>query len=143
MKTFKQFSEQAYESYELVEGPIDYLKSKIQSIKDYPSAVRSTASAIRRDPVGSLKRGVKGGVGLAKWTAKDELLRPVTEPLKRVTGNKPLTNIAIDTARQTLSAVPWRQAAKEVVKQTPRVAKGALDVVRFGAGLAFGGSRFK
>ena len=30
MKSFKQFSEQAYESYELVEGPVDYLKGKVK-----------------------------------------------------------------------------------------------------------------
>jgi hypothetical protein len=144
MKTFKQFSEQAYESYELVEGPIDYLKSKVkskvQSVRDYPSTLRTAASSIRRDPIGSIRRG---GSGIGKWMAKDELLRPVTEPLKKVTGNKPLTNIAIDTARETLSAVPWRQTAKTVVKQAPRVAKGAFDVAKFGAGLVFGGSRFK
>jgi len=143
MKTFKQFSEQAYESYELVEGPIDDLKSKVkskvQSVRDYPSTLRTAVSSIRRDPIGSIRRG---GSGIGKWMAKDELLRPVTEPLKKVTGNKPLTNIAIDTARETLSAVPWRQTAKIVVKQAPRVAKGAFDFAKFGASLV-GGSMFK
>lgn len=130
MKTFKQFSEQAYESYELVEGPIDYLKSKtnqkIQDIKNIPSNLRSTASAVRQDPIGSLKTGVKGSVkssfGLGKWMAKDELLKPVTEPLKRVTGNNPVTNFAINTASDIAAAAPWRQTARTVVKQAPKLA---------------------
>ena len=130
MKTFKQFSEQAYESYELVEGPIDYLKSKtnqkIQDIKNIPSNLRSTASAVRQDPIGSLKTGVKGSVkssfGLGKWMAKDELLKSVTEPLKRVTGNNPVTNFAINTASDIAAAAPWRQTARTVVKQAPKLA---------------------
>jgi len=140
MKTFKQFSEQAYESYELVEGPIDYLKSKVkskvQSVRDYPSTLRTAASSIRRDPIGSIRRG---GTGFGKFMAKDELLGPITEPLKRVTGNKPLTNVAIDISRDVVSGIPWRQTAKTVVRQAPRVAKGAFDAAKFGAGLVFGG----
>jgi len=134
MKTFKEFSEQAYYSYELVEGPIDYLKSKtnqkIQDIKNIPSNLRSTASAVRQDPIGSLKTGVKGSVkggfglgkGLGKWMAKDELMKPVTEPLKRVTGNNPVTNFAINTASDIAAAAPWRQTARTVVKQAPKLA---------------------
>ena len=144
MKTFKQFSEQAYESYELVEGPIEYLKSKIQSkvqsVKDYPSNLRSAASAIKKDPIGSIRRG---GPGIGKWMAKDEILGPVAEPLKRITGNKPLTNTAIEIGKDVVAGIPWRQTAKTVVRQAPRVAKTALDVAKFGAGLVLGGSRFK
>lgn len=159
MKTFKEFSEQAYYSYELVEGPIDYLKSKtnqkIQDIKNIPSNLRSTASVVRQDPIGSLKTGVKSGVkgafGLGKWMAKDELLKPVTEPLKRVTGNNPVTNFAIDTARETAAIVPWRQTAKAVVKQAPKLANTFARNLfvrgpQLGASAAsaiLGGSRFK
>ena len=106
MKTFKQFSEQAYESYELIEGPIDYLrskiKSKVQSVKDYPSTLRSAASAIKKDPIGSLKAGSKG---LTKVVAKDVITSPIATRIKRATGNNPIANLAIDTAADVASVI--------------------------------------
>lgn len=124
MKTFKQFSEQAYTSYELVENPVDYLKgkvtNKIQSLKDYPTTLRSAASAIKKDPVGSARRGV-GGFG--KWWVKDELLEPVTKPLKRVTGNNPVTNTAIDSVSQAVATVPWRQTIRGMANKGSQVAR--------------------
>lgn len=123
MKTFKQFSEQAYESYELVEGPIDYLKSKIQSkvqsVKDYPSTLRSAASAFKSDPVGSLKAG---GKSLTKTTAKSLMLDPIASRIKRATGNNPVANELIDYATFGVASTPWRQTAKTVVKQAPKLA---------------------
>lgn len=145
MKTFKQFSEQAYESYELVEGPIDYLKSKIQSkvqsVKDYPSNLRSAASAIRKDPIGSLKAGSKG---LTKVVAKDVITSPIATRIKRVTGNNPITNLAIDTAADVASITPWRQTAKTFGKNLlVRGPQTAFRITKGLATLAGVGSRLK
>lgn len=117
MKTFKQFSEQAYESYELVEGPIDYLKGVV---KDIPGQVKGYASSVKQDPVGFFKRGIKTAFSppslkaMGKFTAKDTALMPITEPLKKKLGNNPITNTAIDTASSLVSAVPWRQTASKL-----------------------------
>ena len=145
MKTFKQFSEQAYESYELIEGPIDYLrskiKSKVQSVKDYPSTLRSAVSAIKKDPIGSLKAGSKG---LTKVVAKDVITSPIATRIKRATGNNPIANLAIDTAADVASVTPWKQTAKQVATQTPKLARtfgknllvrGPQTALRVGQGL--------
>ena len=117
MKTFKQFSEQAYESYELVEGPIDYLKG---AVKDIPGQVKGYASSVKQDPVGFFKRGIKKAFSpsslkaMGKFGVKDTALMPITEPLKKKLGNNPIANTAIDTASSFVSAAPWRKATSKL-----------------------------
>lgn len=156
MKTFKQFSEQAYESYELVEGPIDYLKGKVkdqyQSLRNTPAALRSAVSAVKNDPVGSLKAG---GKSLGKMTVKDYALSPITTRIKSATGNNPATNLAVDTVADVASVTPWRSTAKKIATKTPQLARTfgknllvrgpniALKTVQTLSSLAGVGSRLK
>jgi hypothetical protein len=134
MKSFKQFSEQAYESYELVEGPVDYLKGKVkdqyQSLRNSPAALRSAVSAFKSDPVGSLKAG---GMGLGKMTAKGFITDPIAARVKKATGNNPVSNLAIDTAADMATITPWRETAKKIAT---KVATKAPQLARtFGKNL--------
>ena len=145
MKTFKQFSEQAYESYELVEGPIDYLKGKVkdqyQSLRNTPAALRSAVSAVKKDPVGSLKAG---GKSLGKMAVKDYALRPVKTRIKSATGNNPVTNELIDYAADAASVTPLRSTIKTFGKNLfVRGPQIALKTAQGLASLAGVGSRLK
>jgi hypothetical protein len=134
MKTFKQFSEQAYESYELVEGPIDYLKGKVkdqyQSLRNTPAALRSAVSAVKKDPVGSLKAG---GKSLGKMAVKDYALSPVKTRIKSATGNNPVTNQLIDYAADAATVVPWRSTIKTFGKNL--LVRGPQMGLKFAQGL--------
>lgn len=145
MKTFKQFSEQAYESYELVEGPIDYLKGKVkdqyQSLRNTPASLRSAVSAVKKDPVGSLKAG---GKSLGKMAVKDYAMSPITTRIKRATGNNPAINLAVDTAADVASVTPWRSTIKTFGKNLfVRGPQIALKTAQGLASLAGVGSRLK
>ena len=61
MKTFKQFSEQAYSQAQLVENPIlSYASGVAKDIKNIPGNIRQGVSSLRKDPVGTIRRGARG-----------------------------------------------------------------------------------
>ena len=112
MKTFKQFSEQAYSQAHLVENPIlSYASSVKKDIKNIPGNIRQGVSSLRKDPVGTIRRGVRG---LGSMMVKGEIGNQITRPIKNLTGNNPAINMALDTANDVASVTPgWRGAAKK------------------------------
>ena len=101
MKTFKQFSEQAYSQAHLVENPIlSYASSVAKDIKNIPGNIRQGVSSLRKDPVGTIRRGVRG---LGSMMVKGEIGNQITRPIKNLTGNNPAINIALDTANDVAS----------------------------------------
>ena len=119
MKTFKQFSEQAYSQAHLVENPIlTYASGVAKDIKNIPGNIRQGVSSLRKDPVGTIRRGARG---LGTMMVKGEIGNQITRPIKNLTGNNPAINFALDTANDVASYTPgWRSAAKRVL---PAVAK--------------------
>jgi|TARA_B100000035_G_scaffold290066_1_gene276902 hypothetical protein len=119
MKTFKQFSEQAYSQAHLVENPIlSYASGVAKDIKNIPGNIRQGVSSLRKDPVGTIRRGARG---LGSMMVKGEIGNQITRPIKNLTGNNPAINFALDTATDVASYTPgWRSAAKRVL---PAVAK--------------------
>tara|TARA_Y100000022_G_C13167245_1_gene336842 strand:- start:170 stop:661 length:492 start_codon:yes stop_codon:yes gene_type:complete len=119
MKTFKQFSEQAYSQAQLVENPIlSYASGVAKDIKNIPGNIRQGVSSLRKDPVGTIRRGARG---LGSMMVKGEIGNQITRPIKNLTGNNPAINFALDTATDVASYTPgWRSAAKRVL---PAVAK--------------------
>ena len=119
MKTFKQFSEQAYSQAHLVENPIlSYASGVAKDIKNIPGNIRQGVSSLRKDPVGTVRRGVRG---LGSMMVKGEIGNQITRPIKNLTGNNPAINFALDSATEVASYTPgWRSAAKRVL---PAVAK--------------------
>ena len=119
MKTFKQFSEQAYSQAHLVENPIlSYASGVAKDIKNIPGNIRQGVSSLRKDPVGTIRRGARG---LGSMMVKGEIGNQITRPIKNLTGNNPAINFALDTANDIASYTPgWRSAAKRVL---PAVAK--------------------
>ena len=119
MKTFKQFSEQAYSQAQLVENPIlSYASGVAKDIKNIPGNIRQGVSSLRKDPVGTIRRGARG---LGSMMVKGEIGNQITRPIKNLTGNNPAINFALDTATDAASYTPgWRSAAKRVL---PAVAK--------------------
>lgn len=126
MKTFKQFSEQAYSQAHLVENPIlSYASNQVNKIKNIPSNIDQTVKSLRKDPVGTLRRGgsasLRGLRGLGTMMVKGEIGNQITRPIKNLTGNNPAINFALDSATEVASYAPgWRSAAKRVL---PAVAK--------------------
>tara|TARA_Y100001937_G_scaffold42851_1_gene60617 strand:+ start:3819 stop:4310 length:492 start_codon:yes stop_codon:yes gene_type:complete len=119
MKTFKQFSEQAYSQAHLVENPIlSYASGVAKDIKNIPGNIRQGVSSLRKDPVGTIRRGARG---LGSMMVKGEIGNQITRPIKNLTGNNPAINFALDSATEVASVTPgWRSAAKRVL---PAVAK--------------------
>lgn len=118
MKTFKQFSEQAYSQAHLVENPIlSYASGVAKDIKNIPGNIRQGVSSLRKDPVGTIRRGARG---LGSMMVKGEIGNQITRPIKNLTGNNPAINMALDTANDVASVTSWRGAAKRVL---PVVAK--------------------
>jgi hypothetical protein len=119
MKTFKQFSEQAYSQAQLVENPIlSYASGVAKDIKNIPGNIRQGVSSLRKDPVGTIRRGARG---LGSMMVKGEIGNQITRPIKNLTGNNPAINFALDSATEVASVTPgWRSAAKRVL---PAVAK--------------------
>ena len=119
MKTFKQFSEQAYSQAHLVENPIlSYASGVAKDIKNIPGNIRQGVSSLRKDPVGTIRRGARG---LGSMMVKGEIGNQITRPIKNLTGNNPAINMALDTATEIASYKSgWRSAAKRVL---PAVAK--------------------
>ena len=119
MKTFKQFSEQAYSQAHLVENPIlSYASVVAKDIKNIPGNIRQGVSSLRKDPVGTIRRGARG---LGSMMVKGEIGNQITRPIKNLTGNNPAINFALDSATEVASVTPgWRSAAKRVL---PAVAK--------------------
>ena len=119
MKTFKQFSEQAYSQAHLVENPIlSYASGVAKDIKNIPGNIRQGVSSLRKDPVGTIRRGARG---LGSMMVKGEIGNQITRPIKNLTGNNPAINMALDSATEVASVTPgWRSAAKRVL---PAVAK--------------------
>tara|TARA_B100002019_G_scaffold65875_1_gene56562 strand:- start:965 stop:1456 length:492 start_codon:yes stop_codon:yes gene_type:complete len=119
MKTFKQFSEQAYSQAHLVENPIlSYASGVAKDIKNIPGNIRQGVSSLRKDPVGTIRRGARG---LGSMMVKGEIGNQITRPIKNLTGNNPAINFALDSATDVASYTPgWRSAAKRVL---PAVAK--------------------
>lgn len=119
MKTFKQFSEQAYSQANLVENPIlSYASGVAKDIKNIPGNIRQGVSSLRKDPVGTIRRGARG---LGSMMVKGEIGNQITRPIKNLTGNNPAINFALDSATDVASYTPgWRSAAKRVL---PAVAK--------------------
>ena len=119
MKTFKQFSEQAYSQAHLVENPIlSYASGVAKDIKNIPGNIRQGVSSLRKDPVGTIRRGARG---LGSMMVKGEIGNQITRPIKNLTGNNPAINFALDTATDVASYTPgWRSAAKRIL---PAVAK--------------------
>ena len=119
MKTFKQFSEQAYSQAHLVENPIlSYASGVAKDIKNIPGNIRQGVSSLRKDPVGTIRRGARG---FGSMMVKGEIGDRLTRPIKNLTGNNPVINTALDTATEIASYKSgWRSAAKRVL---PAVAK--------------------
>ena len=119
MKTFKQFSEQAYSQAHLVENPIlSYASGVAKDIKNIPGNIRQGVSSLRKDPVGTIRRGARG---LGSMMVKGEIGNQITRPIKNLTGNNPVINTALDTATEIASYKSgWRSAAKTIL---PKVAK--------------------
>ena len=126
MKTFKQFSEQAYSQAQLVENPIlNFASDQVNKIKNIPSNIDQTVKSLRKDPVGTLRRGgsasLRGLRGLSTAMVKGQIGREATQPIKNLTGNNPAINFALDTATDIASYRPgWRSAARTIL---PKLAK--------------------
>lgn len=113
MKTFQQFCEDAY------------LQLDEQSLLDRAKGyVSSGLSDIRKNPVRALSRGV------VKPFVKDLALdlTGVPEKVKKVGGNNPIVNTAVDAATTGLSYAPWRKMVKP--QNLARGAQTALNVGR-------------
>lgn len=134
MKTFKQFSEQAYSQAHLVENPIlSYASGVAKDIKNIPGNIRQGVSSLRKDPVGTIRRGARG---LGSMMVKGEIGNQITRPIKNLTGNNPAINMALDTANDVASVTSWRGAASKALPVVKSAAAGlAKPLAIAGAGI--------
>jgi len=86
MKTFRQFSEQAYSSYELVEGPVDYLRSsikgKLQDVKNVPGGLKTYASQLKQKPLRTVASTGRQVIQ-PSVIGKSVISQAVKEPIKK------------------------------------------------------------
>ena len=135
MKTFRQFSEQAYSSYELVEGPVDYLRSsikgKLQDVKNIPGGLKTYASQLKQKPLRTVASTGRQVIQ-PSVIGKSVISQAVKEPIKKVTGNSPIVNKAIDFGADWVAPYTpgWRKAGMSALRQVPRVGRGIVDLTR-------------
>jgi len=108
MKTYNQFVTEAYTH----SGTINEFNVG-GFVKDRIAGARQGIQNFKKNPVQSIRQGA---LGLGKYEVKTRVASPVVNALKRVTGNKPVTNAALDAAEFVAPMVPWRKAAAFAAK---------------------------
>ena len=119
MKTYNQFVTEAYTHSETI-NEFNVGNFARDRVNDMRQGFRN----FRQNPVRSIRQGA---MGLGKYEVKSQAVQPVVRTLKRVTGNKPVTNAVLDTAGLVAPSLGWRGAARALAPLAkPALAAGAL-----------------
>ena len=108
MKSYKQFVSEAYTHSKII-NEFNIGNFARDRINDVGQGLRN----FKKNPLRSIRQGA---LGLGKFEVKTRVASPVVNALKRVTGNKPVTNAALDAAEFVAPMVPWRKAAAFAAK---------------------------
>jgi len=132
MKTFQQFCQEAY--WELNEGVVDTLKQVPQQVKQ---AATSEISRLRTQPLRTLRGYTTGTLkGGAIAGVKGGVLDVAAPYIKKKLGNNPVTNTAVNVAKEVLPYVSWRNLSKQGIRTGANILRGARTAAQIGG--AFG-----
>ena len=119
MKSYKQFVAEAYTHSETI-NEFNVGNFARDRVNDMRQGFRN----FRQNPLRSIRQGA---MGLGKYEVKSQAVNPVINTLKRVTGNKPVTNAVLDTAGFVAPSLSWKGLARAAAPLAkPALAAGAL-----------------